>query len=154
MLAMFAATSTLRGQAPPAALVAVSPVVEREVTAGQTFVGTVMPLRKSIVGSAVDGRVIEYPLNEGDRVQKGQVLAHLLTDTVKLQLAAAEAELDLRKQQLAELKNGTRPEEIRAGKGPHDGGTSARAICQRPPRTGGKPVPPGAGHDTRNSATK
>jgi HlyD family secretion protein len=116
MLAVFAATSTLRGQAPPAALVAISPVVEREVTAGQTFVGTVMPLRKSVVGSAADGRIIEYPLNEGDRVQKGQVLAQLLTDTVKLQLAAAEAELELRKQQLAELKNGTRPEEIQQAK--------------------------------------
>ena len=58
-------------QGPPAALVAVSPVVEREVTAGQTFVGTVMPLKKAVVGSAVDGRVIEFPLNEGDRVERG-----------------------------------------------------------------------------------
>jgi RND family efflux transporter MFP subunit len=100
---------------PPAA-VAVAPVVEREVTASQTFVGTVMPLRKAVVGSAVDGRVIEYPLNEGDRVQKGQVLAQLLTDTVQLELAAAEAELVLRQEQLAELKNGTRPEEIEQAK--------------------------------------
>jgi RND family efflux transporter MFP subunit len=93
-------------------LVAVSPVVEREVVASQTFVGTVMPLKKSVVGSAVDGRVVEYPLNEGDRVEQGQVLAQLLTETIQLQLAAAEAELELRKQQLAELENGTRPEEI------------------------------------------
>jgi multidrug efflux pump subunit AcrA (membrane-fusion protein) len=57
------------GQGPPAYLVAVSPVVEREITAGQMFVGTVMPLMTAIVGSAVDGRVVEYPLNEGDRVE-------------------------------------------------------------------------------------
>jgi RND family efflux transporter MFP subunit len=100
------------GQAPPATLVAVSPVIEREITSGQTFVGTVMPLKKAIVGSAVDGRVIEYPLNEGDRVKTGQVLAQLLTDTIQLELSAAQAELELRQQQLAELKNGTRPEEI------------------------------------------
>jgi RND family efflux transporter MFP subunit len=100
------------GQGPPPTLVAVSPVVEREVVGRQTSVGTVMPLKNSIVGSAVDGRVIEYPLNEGDRVEQGQVLAQLLTETIDLEIAAAEAELDLRKHQLAELENGTRPEEI------------------------------------------
>jgi RND family efflux transporter MFP subunit len=99
-------------QGPGPTLVAVSPVVEREVVGSQTSVGTVMPLRKSIVGSAVAGRVIEFPLNEGDRVEQGQVLAQLLTDTIELEAAAAEAELDLRKHQLAELQNGTRPEEI------------------------------------------
>jgi RND family efflux transporter MFP subunit len=108
--------TSVRGQGLPPAAVAVAPVVEREVTASQTFVGTVMPLRKAVVGSAVDGRVIEYPLNEGERVQKGQVLAQLLTDTVQLELAAAEAELLLRQEQLAELKNGTRPEEIEQAK--------------------------------------
>jgi RND family efflux transporter MFP subunit len=75
-----------------------------------------MPLRKAIVGSAVDGRVIEFPLNEGDRVERGGVLAQLLTDTIQLELAAAEAELELRKQELAELENGTRPEEIEQAK--------------------------------------
>lgn len=115
MATLTATFLTARGapaQAPPAALVVVSPVVEREITAGQTFVGTVMPLKKAIVGSAVDGRVVEFPLNEGDRVERGQTLAQLLTDTVQLELAAAEAELELRRQELAELENGTRPEEI------------------------------------------
>jgi RND family efflux transporter MFP subunit len=97
-------------------LVAVSPVVEREIASSQAFVGTVMPRRKAVVGSAVDGRVIEFPLNEGDRVTTGQVLAQLLTDTVELEVAAAEAEHELRKQQLAELENGTRPEEIEQAK--------------------------------------
>jgi RND family efflux transporter MFP subunit len=103
-------------QGPPPASVAVSPVVEREVMAGQTFVGTVMPLRKAIVGSAVDGRVVEYPLDEGDRVERGQTLAQLLTETIQLEVAAAEAELELRRQALAELENGTRPEEIEQAK--------------------------------------
>jgi RND family efflux transporter MFP subunit len=99
-------------QGPPAALVVVSPAVEREVAAGQAFVGTVMPLRTALVGSAVDGRVIEFPLDEGDRVDRGGMLAQLLTDTIQLELAAAEAELVLRQQALAELENGTRPAEI------------------------------------------
>jgi len=99
-----------------AALVDVTPVVQQEITVGQTSVGTVMPLKKAIIGSAVDGRVIEFPLNEGDRVERGQTLAQLLTDTIQLEYEAAVAELDLRKQELAELENGSRPEEIEQAK--------------------------------------
>jgi HlyD family secretion protein len=104
------------GQPPRAALVIVSPVVEQEVSVGQPFVGTVMPSKMATIGSAVDGRVIEYPLNAGDRVAKGQPLAQLLTDTIKLEIESAEAELELRRQQLAELENGTRPEDIEQAK--------------------------------------
>jgi RND family efflux transporter MFP subunit len=93
------------------AQVAVSPIVEREVSVSQTVVGTVMPLQKAIVGSAVEGRVIVYPLNAGDRVEKDQVLAQLLTTTIELELKTARAELALRQQQHKELQNGTRPEE-------------------------------------------
>jgi RND family efflux transporter MFP subunit len=116
LVMLYLATSATFGQGPPAALVAVAPVVEREIAAAQNFVGTVMPSRKAVIGSAVDGRVIEFPLNEGDRVTGGQVLAQLLTDTIGLEVAAAEAELELREQQLAELQNGTRPEEIEQAK--------------------------------------
>lgn len=94
------------------AQVAVSPVVEREVAVGQTFVGTVMPLRKAIIGSAVEGRVIAFPKNAGDRIEEGEMLTQLLTTTIKLQWDTANAELKLRQQQLAELKNGVRPEEL------------------------------------------
>ena len=105
-------TSTVSIAQLPAAKVVVTPVIERQVTAGQISVGTIMPLRRAIIGSAVDGRVVEFPLNEGDRVEKGQTLAQLLTDTIQLELKAEEAELDFRQQQYAELKNGTRPEVI------------------------------------------
>jgi RND family efflux transporter MFP subunit len=98
------------------ALVSISEVIERDVAAAQSFVGTVMPLRTSAIGSAVDGRVLEYPVNEGDRVTKGQPLAQLLTETLQIELAAAEAELELRRQELAELENGSRPEEIEQAK--------------------------------------
>jgi HlyD family secretion protein len=96
--------------------VQVAPVQEREVAAGQTFVGTVKPTRLSQVGSAVDGRVEEFPVNEGDRVKKGQVLARLRTTTLELECAAARAELEARRHELAELVNGTRPEEIAQAK--------------------------------------
>ncbi|MEX0936498.1 MAG: efflux RND transporter periplasmic adaptor subunit [Pirellulales bacterium] len=92
--------------------VVVSAVVEQEVAAEQSFVGTVKPLRMSTVGSAVDGRVDEFLVNEGDAVTANQPLARLRTATLELELAAAEAELELRRYELAELENGSRPEEI------------------------------------------
>src|SRR5690606_24273918 len=52
------------------------------------------------------------PFEEGDRVEANQTLAQLLTDTISLEIAGAEAELNLRREQLAELENGSRPEEI------------------------------------------
>ena len=100
----------------PAALVVVSPTVEREISAAQISVGSVMPLRLATIGSAVDGRVVEFPLEEGDRVESGQAMAQLLTDTITLELEAAEAELEYHRQLLAELENGTRPEEIEQAK--------------------------------------
>ena len=111
LLAIVAAECLAQGP-PRASLVVVSPVVEREVTVGQAFVGTVMPSKMATIGSAVDGRVIEFPLNEGDRVARSQPLAQLMTDTITLEVQAAEAELEFRRQALAELENGTRREEL------------------------------------------
>ena len=92
--------------------VIVSSVIKKPVATGQTFVGTAMPLKKSAVGTAVDGRVIDYPINEGDRVKKGQPLAKLLTETISLQIVAAQAELKFREEELRELQNGWRKEEV------------------------------------------
>lgn len=97
---------------PGEARVVVAEVGEEQVQSGETFVGTVRPMKRVVVGSAVDGRVIEFPVNVGDRVEAGQKLAQLLTDTINLEVAAAESELALRKEELAELEHGTRPEEI------------------------------------------
>jgi RND family efflux transporter MFP subunit len=99
-----------------AASVVVAPVIEESVAPTETFVATILPDKKAVIGTAVDGRVIEILVEEGDRVKANQPLAQLLTDTISLELAAAEAELDYRRQQLAELENGTRPAEIERAK--------------------------------------
>ncbi|MEZ6129552.1 MAG: efflux RND transporter periplasmic adaptor subunit [Planctomycetaceae bacterium] len=103
--------SVIAQQAPPAPVV-VAPIVDRTLRTGQTFVGTIYPEQRAIIGSAVDGRVVRFPINEGDRVENGQALAELLTETIKLELEGAQGELTLRKEELAELENGTRAEEI------------------------------------------
>ncbi|MDA0282678.1 MAG: efflux RND transporter periplasmic adaptor subunit [Planctomycetota bacterium] len=94
--------------------VAVSQVQLLDVDAVQTYVGTVTASRSSSIGSAVDGRVLQFPINEGDFVTQGQPLAQLLTETINLEVEAAQAELLLQKHELAELENGSRPEELAA----------------------------------------
>lgn len=69
-----------------------------------TFVGTVTPTRESSVGSAVDARVTDFPFNEGDRVEAGQTLAQLLTGQLDIQLAGANADAELARQEYEELK--------------------------------------------------
>lgn len=84
-----------------------------DVSAFRAFVGTIEGKRHSMVGSAVGGRVIEFCVNEGDRVQKDDPLAKLLTGNLDIQIRAARAEHELRKHELLELKNGSREEEKR-----------------------------------------
>ncbi len=96
----------------PSALVVTATVVERSVTEGQIFVGTVEPLQYATIGSAVDGRVTAFYKREGERVEEGESLAKLLTETIDQDLAAADAELEFRKAQSLELENGSRVQEI------------------------------------------
>jgi HlyD family secretion protein len=57
-------------------------------------------------------RIASVFVQEGDRVQQGQVLAQLNTSRLKPQLAQAAAEAAAQRQVVARLRNGTRPEEI------------------------------------------
>ena len=92
--------------------VVVRAVVERKVDSARRIVGDVVPLRKSTIGSAVAGRVVEFLIDHGVAVKEGQPLAQLRTETLGIELAAAQAELLVYQQRLAELKNGALPEDI------------------------------------------
>ena len=107
--------SPVAAQEKPASIV-VTKVIQREVQTGHRVVGTVKPIRTSTVGSAVDGRVVDFLVEEGDAVKQGQPLAQLRTGTLEIELAAAKAELAVYEQELTEKKNGSRPEEIAAAK--------------------------------------
>lgn len=61
-------------------------------------------------------RVAEMRVEEGDRVQAGQVLAVLDTRTTRLQHDQASAQVAVLAQTLLALRNGSRPEEIRQAK--------------------------------------
>ena len=86
---------------PPPPKVFVISARKDTVSEPKTFVGTIKPLRKSIIGSAAPGRVEEYLVNDGDFVKKGQPIALLRRGVIGAEKKAAEAELKLRKAELA-----------------------------------------------------
>ena len=52
--------------------VVASRVVETNQPTSQSFVGTLMPIRKSIVGSAVDGRVVGMKADDGEPLRRSR----------------------------------------------------------------------------------
>jgi HlyD family secretion protein len=58
------------------------------------------------------GRIAAVLVQEGDRVQHGQVLSRLDTSRLEPQVAQAEARVAAQRQVVARLHNGSRPEEI------------------------------------------
>lgn len=113
MLLVAAAWAGTTGGAEPAPLPVVVATVEQvELAAAQSFVGSVYPARVSDVGSAVDGRVTRLPIEDGQRVAAGEPIAELLRGLLEIERSGATAELERLSQILAELRAGSRPEEI------------------------------------------
>ncbi len=75
----------------PPSPVRVAEVVSRTVQTQVELVGTVEPWRRSVVAGEIAALVESYPVEEGMAVKRGQVLARLRTDTLTIQLDAAEA---------------------------------------------------------------
>jgi HlyD family secretion protein len=92
--------------------VTAAPVINRELAAGQTFVASIGPLKRATIGSAVDGRVTDLLVEEGERVTARQPLAQLLTTTIELELQVEEAELAFRQAELDEMKSGPLTDEL------------------------------------------
>jgi HlyD family secretion protein len=57
-------------------------------------------------------RIDRILVEEGDRVDRGQLLAELETDTIALEIERGKAQVAAHEAALARLENGTRPEEI------------------------------------------
>jgi len=90
------------GQMPPSR-VRVGPVVQRELSVGRTFVGSIEAVQTSTVGGMFEGRVEQLLVDEGQRVEKGAEIARLRDIQVKLRLAVAEKQAELSEQALSEL---------------------------------------------------
>ena len=108
--ALVAVSETSAQDQPPAPIYAARAVSEH-FGPTQNYIGTIIPSRRAVIGSPVDGRVAGLPGQIGTKVEAMGVLAELLTVTVELELDAAKAELELRTQKWEELKAGALPEE-------------------------------------------
>ncbi len=109
MLTIFSAPQALCQQdeapkAPPPVPVRVAEVEKKAVSDRIELVGTAQPATVSTVASEVSGVVEFFPIDEGDFVEKGQVLASLSDHRLKLDLKAATAAREKIKANLAEAK--------------------------------------------------
>lgn len=75
----------------PPTPIRVKEVVHRTVQKTVELVGTVEPWRRSIVAGEIAALVEKFPVKEGMAVKRGEMLAQLRTDTLAIQLNAAEA---------------------------------------------------------------
>ncbi|MEM0926830.1 MAG: hypothetical protein AAGJ83_12390, partial [Planctomycetota bacterium] len=108
--------------------VTVTPV--RMGTKGTSYemLGTVVPRRTATIGFALAGRVKTLMAERGRRIESGELVCELQTEVVKIEIAAAKAELRLAEQQLAELASGSRDEDIAEAKARMD---AAAAIARK-----------------------
>src|SRR3954464_2199492 len=90
--------------APPAPKVLVTAARADVIAEPRTFVGTVKPIRHSLIGSAAAGRIEEFLVNDGDVVKAGQAIAHLRRGIIKAEVDAARAMLAMRQAELAEME--------------------------------------------------
>ncbi|MCC2657406.1 MAG: efflux transporter periplasmic adaptor subunit [Panacagrimonas sp.] len=66
--------------------------------------GYVVARRRATVSSKVTGKVVELLIEEGSRVEEGQVLARIDDSNLKAQLELARSQLDAARSQLAEVQ--------------------------------------------------
>jgi HlyD family secretion protein len=75
----------------------------------------------------IAGQIKQLPIEEGDRVRPGQVIAMLDTDTLLVQQGAAKAEIAAARALLDELEVGTRKEQIEAARAAYEAAQSRLA---------------------------
>jgi HlyD family secretion protein len=74
--------------------------------------GRVEPVSEDIkVGSEISGKLSRVLVEEGDRVQRGQILAILVNDDYRAQVSSAEADVRQKKAELRKTINGARRQE-------------------------------------------
>ncbi|MFQ6048016.1 MAG: efflux RND transporter periplasmic adaptor subunit, partial [Phycisphaerae bacterium] len=96
-----ASRSTAQPQPLP---VVVAPVVERNLPTTISVVGTVRPLRRTLVAAEAAGLVEQLSVRQGDRVEAGQVLCQLDDSLLRLQHRQAVAELAGLQERIGELE--------------------------------------------------
>jgi len=114
----------------PPALIRVEPVVERMLAPKVIVVGTVTPIRKSIVASGANGVVDYYHVEEGEWIEQGAVLSELRMESSRRQIAQAEELLEQYKAEYDEALS-YEPELVEAAKFRKEAAEIAMTIAQQ-----------------------
>ncbi len=88
------------------------PVQRGNVVSTVSADGNVEPPRELSLGFEASGRLISVPVEEGDHVAPGQVLARLDDRSQRAQLGSAEANLESARARLAQTRGGMTPIEL------------------------------------------
>jgi HlyD family secretion protein len=88
------------------------PVQAQDLTVRITANGTVKPVQSVNLSPKTAGRLAKLLVEQGDRVQQGQIVAQMENAEFEAQLAKAQADLKQAEARLAESKAGSRIEEI------------------------------------------
>ena len=76
--------------------------------------GKVVPIQTAMVSAPAAGILADIMVNEGDRVEKGQLIARLDSSRQKAAIAQAEAQVRVAQAGLADAKAGPRTQEVEA----------------------------------------
>lgn len=87
-------------------------VVQGDDTHSRIFPGVVEATKNAELAFQVPGVIVEFPVKEGDKVAKGDVIARLRPDEFEARLKTLQGELDQARANLRALLAGQRPEEI------------------------------------------
>ncbi|MGB7058701.1 MAG: efflux RND transporter periplasmic adaptor subunit [Geitlerinemataceae cyanobacterium] len=89
-----------------------APVEAETVTVRIQASGEIQPVQRVNLSPKTSGRLAQLYVEQGDRVSEGQVVARMESEDIAAQLQQSEARLAQSQASLAQLRNGSRPEEI------------------------------------------
>ncbi|TAD78440.1 MAG: biotin/lipoyl-binding protein [Oscillatoriales cyanobacterium] len=88
------------------------PVKSEDLTVKIDASGTIRPIQTVNLSPKTSGRLLELYVQQGDRVQKGQLIARMDAAELQSQLARARAGVARAQARLLETQRGNRPEEV------------------------------------------
>lgn len=88
------------------------PVQSQDLTVRITTSGSVVPVQSANLSPKTAGRLVALYVDQGDRVQQGQIIARMDDAELQAQLVQARAHLAQAAARLAEARAGSRPEEV------------------------------------------
>lgn len=104
------------GNAGTSSTAAVPTAVSRQGTTALESQGYIIPAHQILVSPQVSGRIVELHIEEGRRVEKGEVLAKLEDTEYQADMNRAKSMVKAASERLRELQNGSRPEEVAQAK--------------------------------------